>query len=86
MTAGKLIKSYNDHEGPITSIVFNPSEFTMASSSCDGTIKYYDLQTFDMIDTTLPQGNIPNLIRFHPTEDITFGVFNDSLQVIFHNY
>lgn len=80
MTAGKLIKSYNDHEGPVTSIIFNPSEFTMASASCDGTIKYYDLQTFDMIDTTLAQGSIPNLIRFHPTEDITFGVYNDSLQ------
>ncbi|ORX42869.1 WD40 repeat-like protein [Piromyces finnis] len=80
MTAGKLIKSYNDHEGPITSIVFNPSEFTMASASYDGTIKYYDLQTFDMIDTTLSQDSIPNLIRFHPTEDITFGVYNDSLQ------
>ena len=52
MTAGKLLHSFSEHKGPITSVTFHPTEFLMATSSADGLVKVFDLQTFETITTS----------------------------------
>lgn len=52
MTAGRLLRSLNSVSpapSPVVSIAFNPSEFMMAITTTDGSVAYYDLQSFEMI-------------------------------------
>lgn len=63
MTAGKLLHEFK-HQDAITAIKYHPSEFVMATSSADRTVKWWDLETSELIDTAGPEttgGLCPNL-------------------------
>lgn len=54
LTAGKLLHEFQ-HEDSITGLEFHPSEFVLATSSADLTVKWWDLETSELIDTTGPE-------------------------------
>lgn len=54
LTAGKLLHDFQ-HEDSITGLEFHPSEFVLATSSADRTVKWWDLQTSELIDTAGPE-------------------------------
>ena len=53
LTAGKLLHDFR-HEDAITGVEYHPSEFILATSSADRTVKWWDLETSEMIDTAGP--------------------------------
>lgn len=54
LTAGKLLHEFR-HEDAITAIEYHPSEFILATSSADRTVKWWDLETAELIDTAGPE-------------------------------
>ena len=54
LTAGKLLHDFC-HEEAITGLEFHPSEFVLATSSADRTVKWWDLETSELIDTAGPE-------------------------------
>ncbi len=54
LTAGKLLHEFQ-HEDSITGLEFHPSEFVLATSSADRTVKWWDLETSELIDTAGPE-------------------------------
>ena len=54
LTAGKLLHDFQ-HEDSITGLEFHPSEFVLATSSADRTVKWWDLETSELIDTAGPE-------------------------------
>jgi katanin p80 WD40 repeat-containing subunit B1 len=81
MTAGKLLKTYTEAKAAITSLNFNPAEFMVASSSIDGCVRFYDLQTLALISETPQLSSTPHNVTFHPDgQEVLIGC-EESLQV-----
>lgn len=66
LTAGKMITDINQHTHPITGLEFHPNEFLLGSSSMDRSIKFWDLETFDLVDTAGPDALPARAIHFTP--------------------
>lgn len=45
------LKSINGHEAPILSLAIDPQSKYLASSSCDGTVKIWDIETLECVKT-----------------------------------
>jgi len=54
LTAGKLLHGFQ-HEDSITGLEFHPSEVVLATSSADRTVKWWDLESSELIDTAGPE-------------------------------
>ena len=54
LTAGKLLHEFR-HEDAITAVEYHPSEFILATSSADRTVKWWDLETSELIDSAGPE-------------------------------
>jgi katanin p80 WD40 repeat-containing subunit B1 len=80
LTAGKLLHDF-EHKGAVTSLEFHPHEFLLASSSEDRTLKYWDLETFDMISTSDVESNYVQNFAFSVDGSCLFGAYSDSLKV-----
>ncbi|KXS15134.1 WD40 repeat-like protein [Gonapodya prolifera JEL478] len=63
MTAGRLLRNFCDHVLSVTSLSFNPAEFSMASLSIDQTLRVYDLTNFESIGVGRVEGK-PGLLEF----------------------
>nr|GFD40347.1 katanin p80 WD40 repeat-containing subunit B1 homolog isoform X3 [Tanacetum cinerariifolium] len=55
LTAGKLLHEFKFHEGHIRSMDFHPLECLLATGSSDKTVKFWDLETFELIGSTRPE-------------------------------
>lgn len=68
IVAGKMLAELKGHSSSVTDVVFHPNEFLLASSSSDGTIKFWDLESFLQVSTTTYQSDIGAIrkIAFHP--------------------
>ncbi|KAI3745498.1 hypothetical protein L1987_58612 [Smallanthus sonchifolius] len=55
LTAGKLLHEFKLHEGHIRSMDFHPLEFLLATGSSDKTVKFWDLESFELIGSTSPE-------------------------------
>lgn len=55
LTAGKLLQDIKQHEHAISGLEYHPSEFMLATSSADRTVKFWDLETFELVDTAGPE-------------------------------
>ncbi|KAJ3267889.1 Katanin p80 WD40 repeat-containing subunit B1 [Terramyces sp. JEL0728] len=80
MTAGKLLHTIADADGPIHSISFNPSEFIIASCSMDGYLRVYDLQNFELISSY--KESYSEQIIFTPNGQNLLAAAQDSLQIL----
>jgi katanin p80 WD40 repeat-containing subunit B1 len=82
LTAGKLLHEFKFHEGPIRSLDFHPLEFLLATGSADRTVKFWDLETFELIGSTRPEATGVRSIKFHPDGRTLFCGLDDSLKVL----
>lgn len=80
MTAGKLLHTLNNSKGAIHSLTFNPSEFVLGSCSVDGSVRVFDLQTFEEISTY--SESYSEKVLFSPDGQDLLACCQDSLQVI----
>ncbi|KAK9115464.1 hypothetical protein Sjap_014411 [Stephania japonica] len=62
LTAGKLLHDFKYHEGQVQCIDFHPHEFLLATGSADRTVKFWDLETFELIGSAGPERIEPYLI------------------------
>ena len=53
LTAGKLLHEFQ-HDDAVTGLVYHPSELLLATSSADRSVKWWDLETLQPIDSTTP--------------------------------
>ncbi|RYR35964.1 hypothetical protein Ahy_A10g051040 isoform C [Arachis hypogaea] len=95
LTAGKLLNDFKLHEGPIRSIDFHPLEFLLAtgnlatlidfwtseSGSADRTVKFWDLETFELIGSARREATGVRSIAFHPDGRTLFTGHEDGLKV-----
>ncbi|CAH2038299.1 unnamed protein product [Thlaspi arvense] len=81
ITAGKLLHEFKFHEGPIRSLNFHPLEFLLATGSADRTVKFWDLETFELIGSTRPEATGVRSIAFHPDGRTLFCGLDDGLKV-----
>ncbi len=51
---GKVLTEFSDHRGPVTDVEFHPHEFLLASGSLDRTVKFWELETFSLISSSVP--------------------------------
>ncbi|KAK8706554.1 hypothetical protein V6N13_050115 [Hibiscus sabdariffa] len=66
LTAGKLLHQFKDHEGQIQSLDFHPHEFLLATGSADRTVKFWDLETFELIGSAGPETTGVRCLTFNP--------------------
>ena len=52
LTAGKLLNDFKLHTGPVNTVEFHPNEFLLASGSSDRTVKFWDLESFQLVSST----------------------------------
>ncbi|XP_020398912.1 katanin p80 WD40 repeat-containing subunit B1 homolog [Zea mays] len=45
------------HEGPVNCLDVHPYEFLLATGSVDTTVKFWDLETFELIGSSGPENN-----------------------------
>ncbi|KVH96988.1 G-protein beta WD-40 repeat-containing protein [Cynara cardunculus var. scolymus] len=99
LTAGKLLHEFKFHEGHIRSMDFHPLEFLLATDldtkivltqilipgSSDRTVKFWDLETFELIGSTRPEVSLASGVRsitFHPDARTLFCGLDSSLKVL----
>jgi len=48
-----VLTEFGDHRGPVTDVEFHPHEFVLASGSLDRTVKFWELESFSQISSSL---------------------------------
>ncbi|MBA0587455.1 hypothetical protein Gorai_000584, partial [Gossypium raimondii] len=69
------------HEGHIRSINFHPLEFLLATGSADRTVKFWDLETFELIGSSKPEAKGARSVTFHPDGKTLFCGSDDGFKV-----
>lgn len=77
-----MLAELKGHNSAITDVVFHPNEFLLASSSTDGTVKFWDLESFQQVSTTINDAGPIKQITFHPDGKVLFCAPRDVLKVI----
>lgn len=60
-----MLAELKGHSQSVTDVAFHPNEFLLSSSGSDGTVKFWDLESFLQVSTTNYLGPIRK-ISFHP--------------------
>lgn len=81
LSAGKMLADFKTHSKGVTTVQFHPRELLMASGSMDRTVKFYDLERFQLICETPPESNGVRKILFHPDGTALFTGTEESLKV-----
>lgn len=83
IVAGKMLAELKGHSSSVTDVVFHPNEFLLASSSSDGTVKFWDLESFLQVSTTTYQSDIGAIrkIAFHPEGKALIASGKDAMKV-----
>jgi len=81
LTAGKLLHDFKFHSGQIRCIDFHPQEFLLATGSADRTVKFWDLETFELIGSAGPEDTGVRSMVFHPDGKTLFCGLEQSLKV-----
>ncbi|KAI7994536.1 hypothetical protein LOK49_LG11G00038 [Camellia lanceoleosa] len=82
LTAGKLLHDFKYHEGQIQCIDFHPHEFLLATGSADRTVKFWDLETFELIGSAGPETTVYACMAFNPDGRTLLVVCTKSLKVV----
>jgi katanin p80 WD40 repeat-containing subunit B1 len=81
LAAGKLLHDFVDHTHPITAVQFNPCDMVLATAATDRTTKFWDLDTFEVIDTCGPETSGARALCFPPDGKSLLAAFPDGLRV-----
>ena len=61
------MSEFGDHNAPVTDVEFHPHEFLLASGSADGTVKFWDLETFSLVSSSAPDVPSVRSVSFNCT-------------------
>ncbi|XP_010421149.1 PREDICTED: katanin p80 WD40 repeat-containing subunit B1 homolog isoform X4 [Camelina sativa] len=81
LTAGKLLTEFKSHEGQIQSLDFHPHEFLLATGSADRTVKFWDLETFELIGSGGPETAGVRCLSFNPDGKTVLCGLQESLKI-----
>lgn len=81
LPAGKMLAELKGHTSGVTDVSFHPNEFLLASASTDGTVKFWDLETFQQVSTTVNDAGPVRKIIFHLDGKAIFSGARDVLKV-----
>ncbi|KAF3485869.1 hypothetical protein F2Q69_00056502 [Brassica cretica] len=81
LTAGKLLTEFKCHEGQIQSLDFHPHEFLLATGSADRTVKFWDLETFELIGSGGPETSGVRCLSFNPDGKTVLCGLQESLKI-----
>ncbi|MBA0705206.1 hypothetical protein Golax_017414, partial [Gossypium laxum] len=81
LTAGKLLHQFKDHEGQIQCLDFHPHEFLLATGSADRTVKFWDLETFELIGSAGPETAGVRCLTFNPDGRTVLCGLHENLKV-----
>ncbi|KAL0321233.1 UNVERIFIED_CONTAM: Katanin p80 WD40 repeat-containing subunit B1 [Sesamum radiatum] len=81
LTAGKLLHNFKLHRGHVCTIEFHPLELLLATGSADHTVKFWDLEKFEMIGSVKREATEVRSMTFHPDGRSLFCGLDDSLKV-----
>lgn len=81
----KNIFTFSLHEAPVTTAKFNPTEYILATGSIDRTVKYWDLEKWQLISETKTEATAIQKLCFSNDGKILFTAAHESLKV-FLNY
>lgn len=76
-----MLAELNGHVAPVTDVAFHPNEFLLSSSSTDGTVKFWDLETFQQVSTTVNDAGAVMKIGYHPDGKVLFSAARDVMKV-----
>lgn len=62
LTAGKILHEFQQHHSGITEMGFHPHEFLFTTASNDGVIKFWDLETFELVSSTSEDQSYPKQV------------------------
>uniref|UniRef100_A0A6N2LEJ7 Katanin p80 WD40 repeat-containing subunit B1 homolog n=1 Tax=Salix viminalis TaxID=40686 RepID=A0A6N2LEJ7_SALVM len=79
--AGKLLHDFKCHEGQIQCIDFHPHEFLLATGSADRTVKFWDLETFELIGSAGPETTGVRCLTFNSDGRTLLCGLHESLKV-----
>lgn len=65
MNSGRVVKDGWSHDNTVTGIEFHPAEFILATSSTDKTVRIWDLEVFQLLDTLGPEATAVKAIAYH---------------------
>ncbi|KAG9137363.1 hypothetical protein Leryth_017702 [Lithospermum erythrorhizon] len=73
---------FKSHEGQIQCIDFHPHEFLLATGSADKTVKFWDLETFELIGSSGPETSGVQCMAFNPDGKTLMCGLHESLKVV----
>ncbi|KAL6764114.1 WD40-repeat-containing domain protein, partial [Haematococcus lacustris] len=69
------------HTHQITGLDFHPQEYLMATCSADKTVKIWDLDRWQLLESTPPETTAIRATAFHPDGNLLFSALADGLRV-----
>lgn len=76
-----MLAELKEHIAPVTDVTFHPNEFLLSSSSMDGTVKFWDLETFQQVSATVNDAGPVMKVIYHPDGRVLFSAARDVLKV-----
>lgn len=76
-----MLAELKGHSASVTDVVFHPNEFLLASSSSDGSVKFWDLESFMQVSCSLPEMGAIRKIAFHPEGKSLIASGKDSMKI-----
>lgn len=80
LAAGKILAEFNEHTAPVTDLTFHPNELLLTSSSMDGTVKFWDLETFNLVSATTNEAGPMHKIIYNTEGTILYSAARDLLK------
>ena len=76
-----MIVDFKTHTKGVNTVQFHPKEFLMASGSADRTVRFYDLERFQMVGETPVESTGVRKVLFHPEGSALFTSTEEALKV-----
>lgn len=78
---GTLLYTFSEHTAPVWSMDFHPSALILASGSGDKTIKFWDLNKGQLINTIITNGEIDKIVFSPDGQKIASGSRDSSIYI-----
>ncbi|XP_044290111.1 katanin p80 WD40 repeat-containing subunit B1 isoform X2 [Varanus komodoensis] len=81
LTAGKIMSEFTGHTAPVNVVEFHPNEYLLASGGSDRSIRFWDLEKFQVVSCIEEDANPVRSMLFNPDGCCLFAGCHDSLRI-----
>uniref|UniRef100_A0A8C0QQZ8 Katanin p80 WD40 repeat-containing subunit B1 n=1 Tax=Chelonoidis abingdonii TaxID=106734 RepID=A0A8C0QQZ8_CHEAB len=81
LAAGKIMFEFTGHTGPVNVVEFHPNEYLLASGSADRTVRFWDLEKFQVVSCIEEEATPVRCVLFNPDGCCLYSGYQDSLRV-----